>query len=177
MLILTFRMTSKNYTFLWSLKQCVDILASLTSFHAKMMELIWSSVHLSGIHLVFSRFYTSDGSCTCNPGFGSATALWVYWILLKQVILHEGLFDDFTKLWILIGNLKKEWRKFLFNLPLWIVAKRLVRPKSLSYSMLKESSNENNIFFLFFLFWIIITIQSIFVFKIRKIFSQNFKEK
>ena len=106
-MILTFRMTSKNYTFLWILKQCVDILASLTSFHAKMMELIWSSVHLSGIHLVFSRFYTSDGSCTCNPGFGSATALWVYWVLLKQVILHEGLFDDFTKLWILIGNFKK----------------------------------------------------------------------
>ena len=106
MLILTFRMTSKNYTFLWSLKQCVDILASLTSFHAKMMELIWSSVHLSGIHLVFSRFYTSDESCTWNPEFGSATVTWVYWVLLKQVI-HVGLFDDFTKFWILIENFKK----------------------------------------------------------------------
>ena len=103
MLILTFRITSQNYTFLWFLKQCVDILASLTSFHAKMMELIWSSVHLSGIHLVFSRFYTSDESCTWNPGFGSVT---VKWVLLKQVI-HGGLFDDSTKFWILIENFKK----------------------------------------------------------------------
>ena len=114
LLILTFRISSENYTFLWSLKQCVDILASLTSFHAKMMELIWSSVHLSGIHLVFSRFYTSDESCTWNPEFGSATVTWVYWVLLKQVI-HVGLFDDFTKFWILIENFNK-MKKILVQL-------------------------------------------------------------
>lgn len=89
MLILTIRMTSKNYTFLWSLKQCVDILASLTSFHAKMMELIWSSVHLSGIHLVFSRFYTSDGSCTCNPGFIGFYSSKLYYMRAYLMILQN----------------------------------------------------------------------------------------